>query len=377
MRTSRALVVLVAVISISQPCFASDKVGETTYVAGTVDVYRNGGPLDEADIDFGMSVENYDTIKTGNDGVFEFELSTGRSPGTTITVDPRTSFSIDVGKVKSTETTSINMISGSLSLKVKKITGAKSVQVRTQSAVMGVRGTAFTITAPPSGQVLVTCKEGSVACTNANGAEVYATPGTAVEQGEDGILKTIPVAVSSLDQFQKNWLAEKISALRANALRAIRYYAPRYNEYYDAFMDGYRNLVSEAEILNKWAEEDKEGIAPSGSMQVMMEKKKIAGHLLRLRGTLFIFERIYYRVAELEEYHQEGSGRGTIKPGLTAAQFYGRFNEDKEALASRMALVRYATKLYALRNDGVSPTSIFEGDDDDFFGDDDDDDDDF
>ena len=350
--------------------FASDGVGEATYVDGAVDVYREGGAVDTRDIDFGMVVENYDTIRTGGDGVFEFELSGGRSSGTTITVNPKTSFSVDVGKVKDTQTTSVNMISGSLSLRVKKLTGAKSVEVRTESAVMGVRGTAFTVTAPPSGEVLVTCKEGAVACTDSDGNEVQATPGTAVEQSGDGLFKSIPVSVSSLEEFQANWLAEKISALKSNALQATKYYAARYDEMYVTFMDRFEALLQEQDVLNKWATEDQEGIAPSSGGRVMMEKKRIAGHLLKLRGALFMFERIYYRVAELEEYHREGYGRGDIRRDQSTAQFFARFNQDKEALANRMALVRYATKLYALRNDGVSPTSAFE--DDDFFGSDDD-----
>ena len=39
-------------------------------------------------------------------------------------------------------------MSGTIALTVKKLTGSQDLSVHTESAVMGVRGTEFTVTAP-------------------------------------------------------------------------------------------------------------------------------------------------------------------------------------------------------------------------------------
>ena len=101
----------------------------------------------------------------------------------------------------------------------------------------------------------------------------------------------------------------------------------------------------------------------------MREKKEIIGDLLKLRKILYLFERVYFRLVELEGYYRQGYGRGQIEPGLSSAAFFNRFNREKEVLGRQMAALRYLTKLYAKRNDGVFPTDLLEQGEEGFFGD--------
>ena len=368
-RSTRITVIVAAALAAALGAYG-DNVGEASYLDGSVDVYRGGGKMSGRDVDIGMAIENFDMVKTGNDGQMEITLSAGPAPDTVLKVEPGTSFTVEVGKVRNEPRTTVNMISGSVGLKVRKLTGAGEVQVRTESAIMGVRGTEFSVSTPPSGDILITCSEGAVSCVDETGTELRATPGTAVEKIPGERFRTIPVAVSSLQEFRRQWIADRIEALRANAPRAIANYAERYERSLQAFDEAYRQLMQERDTLNKWATEDQQGQTGGSGAIVMAEKKRIIGPLLRLRSVLFVFERVYYRLDELEEYHRQGHGRTTLRGGVSSEEFFRRFDEQKQQLANRMALIRYAAKLYTLRNDGAFPADLLGegGDDEDFFG---------
>ena len=127
-------------------------------------------------------------------------------------------------------------------------------------------------------------------------------------------------------------------------------------------------LQQESQILRKWYAEHKRGEI-GGRMETMREKKELIGELLELRKILYIFERVYFRLVELEGYYHQGYGRGQIEPGLSSAAFFNRFDREKQVLSEQMAEIRYITKLYAIRNDGNFPTDLFEQGESEFFGD--------
>ena len=256
-------------------------------------------------------------------------------------------------------------------MKVQKLSNNQSLEVATESALMGVRGTTFVVIVNPAGEVLVATSEGSVSCTDAQGLELYAEPGQVVEQLPGESFRTIPVAVSSLEEFQRDWYAERLEVFKANALKAIRQYGLRYFELRERFEESYHALQGERQILRKWYEEDRRGQI-GGRMAVMREKKRLLVHLFELRKTLFIFERVYFRLAELERYYEEGYGRGSLQPGLSTGEFFRQFEQDRRVLERQMAEVRYVIKLYALRNEGRFPTDHFEEGEEEFFGGDED-----
>jgi hypothetical protein len=355
----------------SLPLFAADRIGEATYLEGTVSVLRNGASLDEGEVQVGMDILNFDIMKTGSTSLAELKIATTKAPPMTIKMSANTQFSFEISKLESKNQNAIGLISGSLSMKVSKLTGSQAVTVRTDAAAMGVRGTQFTVTAPPSGDILVTCDEGEVTCTDENGNRLSALPGTAIEKPQGEAFRKIPVAVSNLESFRANWLAERIEALRANALRAIQNYAKRYDTLYADFNANYATLLKSQAIITKWLNEDKRGKI-GGAMEVMREKKEIIGSLFKLRANLFIFERIYYRLVELEDYYRQGYGRGLISTGVTTDQFFQKFDAQSKDLERKMAVVHNVARLYALRNEGSVPGGSFDesdsGSTDDFFG---------
>jgi hypothetical protein len=354
----RSIVVCALLIS-AAALTAEDKIGEALYMEGDVGVIRNSAELDPAEVQIGMGIENFDLLKTGSTGLAEVRVSSTKTPAMTIKVSRNTQFSLELSKLGSKQQTSVNLLSGTLSMKVSKLTGSQDVKLRTESAAMGVRGTQFSVTSPPSGDILITCDEGEVVCTDEDGKQLAALPGTAIEKMAGEKFRSIPVAVSDLETFRNNWLTERIQALQANALRAIGDFSKLYLSLSAELSSNYAALMKSQAVLTKWYAEDTFGKI-GGRMELMKEKKEIVGTLFKLRKTLFRFERIYYRLMELKEYYDQGYGRGLISTGMTSAQFFQRFEREKKTLERTMASIRYVAKLYALRNDGSVPTGAFD-----------------
>jgi hypothetical protein len=334
-------------------------IGEINFISGGVEIVRDEEVLTEEDLFIGDEIENYDQIQTGSDGQLIIDLTSTRSADTEIHVSPNTLFVIDLNKVERKQTTTLNLITGSLGLKVQKLGGNQGFHVKTEKTAMGVRGTEFSVETSPAADVLVTCSEGSVVCRDEEtGGEAEAMPGSVVEKRMDADIRSIPVAVSDLESYRRDWFAERIRAFKPNALRVIKFYARRYDELYNRFNAEYEALMMEMAILKKWIQEDREGRMGS-KIQIMKEKKQIVGYIFRIREVFFIFERVYHRLLELYSYFQQGYGIGEIRPGLTTAEFYRRFMAQSKDLAQKARKVRYIMKLYAKRNEGNLPLSRF------------------
>jgi hypothetical protein len=362
-------VVLLAAAFLASPIAnlgAQDRIGEISYLENELAVVRNNRTLAPANVDIGMEIQNLDLFKTGKTGVAELALDDPRSAR--IKLSPGTTFYLEQGAVGKGKRTSVGAITGTVAVKVQKLGANQQVQVSSESAVMGARGTSFEVTLSPAGDLLVTCSEGEVVCTEEDGRELTAVPGSVVTQpaGED--FQRVPVAVSDLQRFRQEWYAERLEVLKANALKAIRAYALRYLALRERFSRAYAALARERQVLEKWYEEDRRGKV-GGNMEILREKKLLIAHLVELRKVLFVFERVYFRLAELEDYYRQGYGEGALEGSLTSGAFFQAFDRDRAVLERRMAEIRYLTKLYAKRNQGAFPTERGEEGEGEFFGD--------
>jgi hypothetical protein len=359
--------VLIPVLYVS----AQSEIGTIVYLEERVEIDRNSERIPSWDVFIGMGVENYDLLRTDERGYAEVEVDDPRSAPAIVRISPNTTFYFEMNKVGRDQTTTIGMITGSLSVKVAKLSTRQNVEVATESALMGVRGTDFDVTLSPGGDILITAEEGRVSCIDESGQELFAEPGTVVEKRPGELFREVPVAVSDLETFQKDWYADRLEVFKSNALQAIKFYAGRYLRLKNRFDSAYNDLQQESQILRKWYAEDRRQEI-GGRMETMREKKELIGDLLELRKILYIFERIYFRLVELEGYYRQGYGRGQIGSGLSSAAFFSRFDREKQVLGEQMDEIRYITKLYAKRNDGNFPTDLLEQGESEFFGEDDD-----
>ncbi len=335
------------------------QIGEISFISGEVELVRDEEVLTEGDMTIGDEIENYDQIRTGEDGQVIINLTASRNPDAEITIASNTTFFVDVNKIKGNEITTLSLITGSLGLKVQKLGANQRFRVQTEAVTMGVRGTEFSVETAPAADVLVTCSDGNVACRAEDSRrELEARPGTVVEKRLSEDMVSIPVALSDLQAFRKKWVAERISVFKPNALRVIRFYARKYDDLYNKFNTEYEALILKTAILDKWASEDNENRLGS-KIQILREKKQIIGNLFRIRRVLFLFERVYHRLSELHRYFEEGYGAGEVSPGLSTAEFFRGFLSQRQDLSNKVRKVRYIMKLYAKRNGGSFPTSQF------------------
>ena len=336
-----------------------EQVGSIAYLEDGVTVTRGGSALDGVDI--GTRIENLDLLATDRTGFAELTINSARSPETVLKVSPNTTFYFELDGTGKKDATTFQLLSGSLALKVQKVTGQKSLSVRTETATMGVRGTEFQVTISPAGDLLVATVEGQVACRNEDGEELLAQPGQVVEQVDGEGFRAVPVAVSSLETFRREWYAQRLEVFKSNALGAVRAYGVRYLDLADRFNKAHASLMSHSQVLRKWIQEDRQDRI-GGRAETIREKKELIRDLLAIRRILFLYERVYFRVQELADYHDQGYGRGQLQAGLSTSAFFQRFKRERAALEEKMGQVRYVYKLYAQRNDGAFPTDAFSSD---------------
>ena len=138
-----------------------------------------------------------------------------------------------------------------------------------------------------------------------------------------------------------------------------RFFAKMFLASYNKIADTYTKLLQKKDIIEKWIQEDKQGTMGS-KIEVMKEKKQMIGLLFKLKRNLFRFERAFFRLLELEYYYKQGHGRGQIKPGLTAGQFFEEFGNKKADIIAMITKLRYLFKLFAKRNQGHFPVDMID-----------------
>jgi len=356
MKTLR-LVIAAFVLVGAYPALAQDTIGNATYIDGGVSLQRNGQSLDQSEVQTGLAIENFDLVRTGADGFAEVSVDNPKAPAITIKVSPRTQFSFELSKLESRQQTSVGLSGGTISLKVGKLAGSHDLNVLLDNAVMGIRGTDFSVSSTPSGDLLVVCKEGDVLISDESGKELHAIPGTAVQKLNGQKFDTLRVGSTDPDDFRKAWEDARIAAFKADALSVIQREVQSYDRLVDEFAEEYAALQQKRSILARWETEEKGGTTAGGEDEDR-EKAEIADLLTDLRETQFLLERAHFRLLGLKDYHEQGFGDGEVGRGLTASAFFVRFEQESAELEKEMAAVRATIRLLVHRSDGRDPTLV-------------------
>jgi hypothetical protein len=363
----KRMTIFLLVIMMTTQVFAAAAVpfGTIDYVEGNAVVVRSGKSMGEANI--GDEVLPDDMIKTAADGLVVIALDKSTGMRGSLTIKPRSVAYIRLKPDAAGPKSTIELMAGQIGSKLTKLSGSPSMQVSTDAVAMGVRGTEFTIATSVNGSVLVVCTTGEVACSD-GGEPVSVPAGKALEKKAAERMRYIPVAISSPEQFEKRWLTDEIEAFKSDAPRALADYERRYTDLSARFAAAFEPL-QRSEILSKWIREDSAGFAPRPNDPVTMkEKKALMADIMAIRKILFIFERIYYRIDQLDTIVMGTPlERIELRKGLTAGDFIRKVRTDASVLERRVFLFRYAEKLYELRNSGGAGLPGMDSGDD-FFG---------
>ncbi len=284
----------------------------------------------------------------------EIAITAPKSPQMTIHISPDTQFSLEMSALSGKQQTTIGIIGGSISLKVAKLTAGQGVSVKTDTATMAVRGTSFTVTTPPSGDILVTTGEGDVLCTDDQGKDLHATPGVVVEKRPGELYRTAAVAAAELEKYRAQWGADRAADFQKKAPKLILANARLYDRLAKELAAERTELTRSTAILSKWRDENRRGRIGLRA-EVARERIAIGALLARMRRTQFQLERVSFRLLRLRALHDRGIGVGTLDAGVTTAQFFARLDREKAAVDEGLALTRFLAKLYAKRSDGALP----------------------
>lgn len=350
----------VLLLAAALPLGALDVVGEISYLAGRVEIVRDGETLAASLVREGLDLENFDLLKTGSDGEVEVRVTSPSAPPTTVRVAPRTQLSLEIGKVGARQQTTLDLVAGSVSVKCAKLTGSQSVKVLTESTALGVRGTGFTVSAPASGDLLVTCDEGEVELTGDDGSTLTVAAGEAAERPRGGMLARLALAGRALAQARDAWLQERAAAWQRDPLAFLRWNALLYDAQLRRFNWQFAEVWrSRKDVFNAWREEDRAGIVGK-AIAALRERLQLARDVRELRAALFRLERAYVRLLELKEYCEERGISGCIGFLRSTRTLFARLERERGRIELRRALVRWIARRYALRNDGRVPLGAFD-----------------
>lgn len=363
----RASAVLTFALSLSAPVVASQVIGTLEYLEGDVLITRGGEELPPAAI--GDAVESFDLIRTGDASVAVISLDGSVGMSGTISMKPKSVCSLDSQVSGGGQTTTADLLAGSLSVKVKRLAGTPSLDVRTSGATMGVRGTEFEVAVAVTGSLLVSCSEGRVACSAEEGDVLDAVPGQAVERAEGEKLRSVPVAVSDLGSFRERWATGERELFRRNALRMVRRDAVAYERMSGDFKRAFGALARD-QNLAEWLKERRSGaLANPRDPRTMRQMSVVVKKLMAVRRVQFLFERNYYRLLEARDYLSPEDMSAELAGGRSVADFYRALDLAGAELRSQVAAYRLALSLYAER--GGSQDLFGDGDGGSFFDEDD------
>ncbi|MBL8966976.1 MAG: FecR domain-containing protein [Spirochaetaceae bacterium] len=329
--------------------------GEIVYAEGEVGIRRGEKLLGGADADIGARVLAYDLLLTGPKSRAEIDLGSAAAGGARVKVGERSAFYFDTAELDDgTRRSLIRLLAGSLALKVEKL-GSGELTIATTSAVLGVRGTTFSVDAAPDGSLLVACAEGRVACRGPDGREFVARPGSAVEAKPAGqvpgqgaaafAVAPRPLPADRLADYRASWLLDREAELgRTGAALAVSLAAEAARARPD-FDAAYAKLEAQAQVLANWERLLAAG-GTIGLAERMEEKKSVAAALFACLKALPAYERPHYRLADLAARRASGKPLGG-EGSAAAGEAIAAFESGREAAEVRFGKLRRALYLFS------------------------------
>ena len=350
----RMLLVCAGAALLAAVATAQDPIGEISYVEGYPELVRDGDLLPDA-IDFGFVVENFDSIGTTDGSFVEVTIDPSTGIDATISIQPDTRFSFDVTGLRHEQTGVIDLVAGTISVVARALAGDSALEVHSASAVMGVRGTTFSVSTAISGEILVSAEQGEVEVSGDGVESTTAEPGFAVEFDPlAGRVRRLQYSPARLAAFRSSWLREREAAFRSNAPDLVAEYGNRYLDAREQFTGAYARLMSYRQILDEWVDENRRGLRlPLGTR--VRNRSTLVGTLLRARAGMRQVVRLSALLERMAPYVAPIASQIVVTADVSGLGLFRMVEQDQRILQERVATVMQALKLYALRNDGLAP----------------------
>jgi hypothetical protein len=355
-------------LAIGMAFAAAGTTGVITYLEGTVSISRSGQFIPKAKVSSGLQIQEMDVVETGKDGYLEIEIrSDDTANGTIVRVKENTSYYFKVSQEGKKKKTVFQMLTGTLGFKVKKLGGDDSVDVKSGSTTMGVRGTEFYVSSVPDGSILVTCNEGKVACIWEN-KEEYAYPGQVCEKLPGEPVNRLAIEPQDLETFRTNWMGNRIQALSGNLAASLAFYTGQYDQYWPRFQKAHKKITEKKALLKKW-----DDLMQKGKTTSMGDAKKdeieLSAPMMEFRAILPMFEETFYTLDALVALYRDGYG-GKDTAAKTQKKVK-EFESGRENARKMLTEARYWYRVYLYikdssmagfpNGDSTTPSGLLDG----------------
>lgn len=347
--------------------------GTVDYMEGAVSIQRNGESLKK--IDIGTKIENLDLVKTSADGTVSIAFDKASGLSGSIQVVPASTAIIRRDQISGSSASEVQLLAGAVKLKVKRLVkGESSVQVRTPTSVLGIRGTEFTV-ATFNGSSIVACKEGEVYCASSSGLSVTrmnlsasasggssAVPGTMVEILESGKVNSGDFPSGDFDTAWKDvkakWMSFNVGIISEDPITYLNNFVNNWTLYAVKVDESAKTLRANA-TLKKWLKDASSGSVSGGMATWAKEKPAVMKDLIALRPDMMVALITWSRIADILPNIPAASGGEKLANGQTVKSFSDQFARQSKSVIAAVSLFGAAEKLYMQRNDGLSPFSEF------------------
>jgi hypothetical protein len=336
---------------------------------GEVMISRNGIFLDESEIDYGTELFSHDILQTGQNGYVELSIQSPVSSDLSVKVLEGTTLFLEHTLKRQHPETSLTLHRGAVQTKAASLIQGASFNIKTDSSVMGIRGTTFTVTTSPDTAILVSCREGSVVCTT-DGKESLIQPGKIYETNTMGQFRVNPIPPEEIDQYTTSWKKARLDALANNGILSLEHYASLYLQMAPGFLESYAELTAKQDIFQKWETIIREGRTMSMG-EATRDKIALSNGIIRLRSRLPVMEHIFYTLYDLTAL-LESSGKDTNELSDTANRTLMIYNKRQQEFIEKLTKARYYFKVFLEIDKQASGHSLMPSSDlmDDFLLDD-------
>ncbi len=321
---------------------AADARGKLTYLEGTIELYKNGEVLDKKDIDKGCELEEYDLIKTGDNGYAEIAINSLLSDTIFIKMKNNSVFYFTSDNIMSGNEASLKVLEGSINVKVKKLLSDEKLTLVSRNTLVGVRGTEFSVTTAPEGSILVTCPEGSVLCRIQDGTEAAAGGGNVVEVLQGRQIKSIDIGSGTSELYANEWYAERVRVFRSGSFSLTKPIILQYEEHAERFNLYYKELKDLDKIISRHSTGSEEIDADSAAE----DKIRISPVILNMRKLFFNLEELFYRIDEIQRYHAVVPVKGALRKKYDIDDFMKDFHKNYKNMSKKTAYTRQAFRIY-------------------------------
>ncbi|MDC7241917.1 MAG: FecR family protein [Spirochaetales bacterium] len=302
-------------------------------IAGEVEVSRNGVYLDNRDIDFGTELGPYDVLHTGPDGYVELSIESPVSPELSVKVMADTTLFLEHTLKSGGSETSVNLNRGSIQTRAAALLRGGNFTVKTESSVMGIRGTTFTVNRSPDTSILVSCREGAVACTT-EGRESGIYPGRIYETNTSGQFRLKDLDPDDIESYTAQWKQARLDALAINGAASVEYYADQYLRRAPVFQKAFEEVESQRGLFEKWEKIIEEDINVSIG-DAVKDKATLSRGIMSLRASLPLMQHVFYTLYDLSGIMESAGWQDLSDTAAKTMDLYSRSRQENQEKISK------------------------------------------